>query len=197
MNIKLIHYDSSGKVLNYFLFHDTRFISQGWNIDTIQQLYRKGFVMERFVLRDVPGCLCFGAGGAHFFCPFWQLDNNLFSRFSFSKFCPDERESNTLLEVSCSMRAVRESRLTPMQKIRMYINRSQGASLALQSTHQTVPIPFLAAPRRQGSRSSQLTQEKPIWPSELSTQVCGVGGFCPMLGFKQDSHNWPLGATGI
>lgn len=168
MNIKLIHYDSSGKVLNYFLFHDTRFISQGWNTNTVQQLCRKGFVMEKGCVRDVPGCLCCGAGGAHFFCPCWHLDNKLFNRFSFSKFCPDERENNTLFEVSCPMCAVSESRLTPMKKIRMYINRSQGAALALQSTHQIVPLPFLAACRRQGCSSPQPTQEMPICPLELS-----------------------------
>lgn len=42
MNIKLIHYDSSGKVLNYFLFHDTGFISQGWNTNTSSNYVGKG-----------------------------------------------------------------------------------------------------------------------------------------------------------
>lgn len=124
--------------------------------------------MENCCVRDVPGCLCFGTSGAHFFCPCWHLDTKLFNRFSCSKFCPDERENNTLFEVNCPTCAVSESRLTPAKKIRMYINRSWGAALALQSTHQTVSLPFLAARRRQGGSSPQPTQEKPIWPPELS-----------------------------
>lgn len=76
------------KALNYFLFHGTRFIFQGWNINTVQQHCKKGFVMERFIEDTALGVYIMVSVVAHFFgllflvrkTPLWCLDSNLHNK---------------------------------------------------------------------------------------------------------------------